>query len=116
MSLRDEFMIYHRRYPKVYELVCRFADEVIARGRTKYAIATIWERIRWHVEIEIGDEEFKCPNNHRAYYARLWLSEHLNYPEFFRTATLRSEVDGVEYDRWGRTRDDPDFGDYEEDE
>jgi hypothetical protein len=100
--LEDEWRIYHTKYPEVYTYVCRFADEVIKLGYTKYAIATIWERIRWHVSIELGKkDEFKLPNNHRAYYSRLWLAQHANYPDFFRIARLRSVVNGHQ-DRYGR--------------
>jgi hypothetical protein len=100
-----EWKAYHEANPEVYRLICRFADEVISRGYREYGIATIWERIRWHVSIELGEEEFKLPNNHRAYYARLWLDDHPDYPDFFHTACLRSVVGGPR-DRWGRSFDD----------
>jgi len=106
-QLEREALDFHRENPRVYVLVCRFAQEAIDRGATKYAIATIWERLRWEVQIVTGDMDFKLPNNHRAYYARLWLKNHPQYPDFFRTCTLRS-VTGGPRDRYGRDEDDPD--------
>jgi hypothetical protein len=99
-DLYQEWRAYHEEHPQVYQLVCRFAQEALDRGFHEYAIATIWERIRWHVTVEIRKEEFKLPNNHRAYYARLWLDDHPEHSDFFRTACLRSE--GGSRDRFGR--------------
>jgi hypothetical protein len=56
------------------------------------------------MHIEQGDEEFKLPNNHRAYYARKWLDVHPEHPGFFHTACLRSE--GGPRDRYGRAEPD----------
>jgi len=101
-QLELEWRDFHRDNPHIYRLVCRYADEVIALGLKEYAIATIWERLRWHLTIETKDPEFKLPNNHRAYYARLWLHDHPRHPGFFRTSSLRS-VTGAPGDRYGRT-------------
>ena len=45
-QLHNEFLTYHEANPRVYQLVNRFAQEAISRGYYRYAIATIWERIR----------------------------------------------------------------------
>lgn len=105
-TLYEEWEEFHKANPKVYELVCHYAQQVINRGLEEYAIATIWERLRWHLTIETHSEtDFKLPNNHRAYYARLWLDEHPDYPKFFRTCMLRS-LSQSPRDRWGRDFDD----------
>src|SRR5262245_60601525 len=112
-SLYSEWLIYHEANPQIYQLVCKYADEVLGRGWKEYAIATIWERIRWHVTVEVNKgEDFKLPNNHRAYYARHWLDLHPDHAGFFRTCSLRSEGEGGPYDRYGRDRD-PDMPDPE---
>jgi hypothetical protein len=51
-------------------------------------------------------DEFKYPNNARAYYARLWLEEHQQYPIFFQLCSLRSQGKGGPRDEYGRSRDD----------
>ena len=102
MSLRNEWYVYHQKNPIVYKLICRFANEAIQAGHAKYGIATIWERIRWEITVNTNDIDFKMPNNHRAYYARLWLKDHPQWPDFFETAELRSERP-VQVDRFGRS-------------
>jgi hypothetical protein len=101
MSLETEAMDYHRENPHIYRYVDQYAHEAIHAGYHKFAIATIWERIRWEIRIKARDENFKLPNNHRAYYARLWLKNNPAYPKFFETCTLRSEHP-VPVDRFGR--------------
>lgn len=107
--LYDEWLAFHEINPEIYRLVCRYADEVLARGYKEYAIATIWERIRWHMSIEMRSE-FKLPNNHRAYYARFWADNHPQHAGFFKLCTLRSENEDLPFDRWGRGDDPKDDG------
>jgi len=100
-QLYEEWLAFHKANPRVYELICTYCDQVIARGHENYAIATIWERLRWHFHMETSDPDFKLPNNHRAYYARFWMKQHPQHPDFFRTATLRS-ISNTPRDRFGR--------------
>jgi len=101
ISLYNEWRVYHEKNPHVYELVCSFAREAIDSGEDEWGIQGIWELIRWKVRIGTGDKNFKMPNNHCAWYARLWLLRHPEYPKFFRTCSLRSEGD-ISVDRYGR--------------
>jgi hypothetical protein len=107
ISLYNEWLVYHRNNPRIYQLICKFAADAIRRGTEEWSIAGIWELIRWQVDIETGDPDFKMPNNHKAYYARLWLKDHPNHPKFFRICELRSEGDSGPVDRFGRPIDDP---------
>lgn len=101
-NLRNEFEIFHRANPRVYELINFYASDAIRQGYKKYAIADIWENIRRDMKTSTDAEApFNCPNNHRAYYARMWLNDNPGYPKFFRTSELRSETGG-HCDRWGR--------------
>ena len=104
-QLYNEWLAFHEANPQVYQEICRLAQQMIKRGRTRYAIGTIWEVMRWFRDIKPGNiEEFKLPNNHRAYYARLWLDDHPQNSGFFRLCRLRSE--GGSRDRYGRAVDD----------
>ena len=100
-QLYNEWRVYHENNPRIYQLICAYAEAAIRRGHNKYAIATIWERIRWEITVDTNDIDFKMPNNHRAYYARLWLKDHPQHPGFFRLAELRSERGLI--DRFGRS-------------
>jgi len=91
-NLYGAFLAYHQANPRVYQLVNHFAEDAMRRGHSQYGIAAIWEKVRWEITVNTRsniESEFKMPNNHRAYYARMWLKDHPDHPDFFKTAELR---------------------------
>lgn len=95
-DLEAAFEEFDRANPRIYELMCRFADQAIAAGRTRIGAQLLFERIRWEVYITTTDEEFKLNNNHVAYYARKWLREHPDHPDFFVTRRVKGETVGAD--------------------
>jgi len=91
MTLKDKFLKFHQDNPKVWDLFVQFTFDVIKTGRKNYSVNAIFERIRWHTDIETNDESFKLSNNHRAYYARHFHEAYPEYTGFFKTKQLRSE-------------------------
>lgn len=83
-GLKRKWWEFHNENPHVYELFEEFTFDVIERGYSNYSANAVFERIRWHTEIETGDE-FKLSNNHRAYYARYFHYKNPEYSGFFRT-------------------------------
>jgi len=90
-SLKQAWWEWHNKNPQVWELFQKFTFQVIDAKFKHYSVNAIFERIRWHTDIETRGDSFKISNNHRAYYARYF---HHCYPEhdgFFRTSELRSQ-------------------------
>jgi len=87
-SLKIKWWNYHRQNPQVFELFERFTFDVIKTGRKHYSAKAIFERIRWHTDVETTGEPFKLSNNHTAYYARLFMHEHPEYCGFFRVKEI----------------------------
>ncbi len=84
-ELARQFRRYHRDHPEVYDLVKRFTFDRIHKGFKNYSINSIFERIRWETATpKYGVREFKLSNNHRAFYARLFMKDFPQYGEFFR--------------------------------
>ncbi len=79
-QIEAQFKIYHEANPHVFESFKKFATEVKNMGKEQYSANSIFERMRWHTEIETVGERFKLSNNYRAYYARKLMDE---YPEFY---------------------------------
>lgn len=78
-------------HPQVYALVCRFALEAVAAGRRRVGIAAVWERIRWHFDVETDPaNRYRLNNSFRAYYARRFAREHPEHADLFETRRLRS--------------------------
>tara|TARA_R100001377_G_scaffold38404_3_gene21363 strand:+ start:96 stop:401 length:306 start_codon:yes stop_codon:yes gene_type:complete len=86
---------FHKANPSVYALFNKFTFQVIARGHKHYSSKAIFERIRWHTDVEtvenIENEGFKISNNHTAYYARYWMHRNPEHASFFRQKRLKSD-------------------------
>lgn len=85
------FKDFHRANPIVWQLFDRFAHDLIAKGFKNYSADGIFERIRWHVDVELaGTSQVKLNNNFRAYYARLFDAAHPEHVGFFRNRKRKS--------------------------
>ena len=87
-----QFMEFHKKNPHVYELFKRYTKAAMSTGRQSYSAYAIFERIRWHTDIETNEAlGFKLNNNYRPYYARLFAANYPQYANFFSTRVLSSE-------------------------
>lgn len=83
-TLVRQFLHWHRANPRVYRLIERFVAELVARGRRRIGIALIWERLRWEIALETGEEP-KLNNSYRSFAARLYLLHHPEHAGIFAT-------------------------------
>lgn len=79
---------YHAANPRVYDLFESFTIELVCAGRRHYSAKAIFERIRWHYDVETTGDEFKLNNNYPAYYARWFMDRHPEHEGFFHTRRL----------------------------
>lgn len=87
----DAFAKFHLNNPDVWVAFKRFAFQVIETGRQRYSSNALFERIRWHTEIESDGKPFRMSNTYRAYYARLFHIAYPQYDGFFTCNKLTSE-------------------------
>lgn len=78
-----QFWAFHEKNPEVFKLFKKFTNELLVRGRKRYGIGSIAERIRWHVAIETTDGDFKLNNNLRNCYARFLIMDRPELKDFF---------------------------------
>lgn len=101
--------------PQIWDLVKQEAVSAKRAGRDHYAIATIWEFIRHHINVttrsNIEGEDFKMPANHCSYYARKYNLNFPQDPKFFTEHHLRS-TGPVPMDQFGRELDSADENDW----
>lgn len=71
LTLQERFDRWVAENPHIIEHFRRFAREVKRSGAQHYGIKAIAERVRWHVRIEKGVEEFKLNNSYLSRVARL---------------------------------------------
>ncbi len=84
-----DFTLFHLANPHVYELFKKFTFQAIKSGREHFGVGAIWERLRWETQIETVNEEYKLNNNHRAYYARMFMNDFPTHSGFFRTRKVK---------------------------
>ena len=83
---------FHKANPSVYILFDKFTLQVIARGYDHYSSKAIFERIRWHTDVEtVRQDGFKMSNNHTPYYARYWMHLNEEHAGFFRLTRLKNQ-------------------------
>lgn len=89
-ELEAKWREFHEENPHGYELLKQYTYDVIKAGYKNYSTKAIFERIRWHEEIETSGRPFRLSNSHTAYYARHFHNDHPQYDGFFRTKSIRS--------------------------
>jgi len=89
--IENKFRRFHDNHPEVYEHFKKFTGQVMRSGYKNYGAKSIFERIRWHMQIERGaNDEFKINNNFTSRYVRLFEKEYPEYSGFFKTRKLKS--------------------------
>lgn len=92
MTIQQRFEKFHQDNPAIYELIMRFTKEAQRRGFKNYSIKGIFERVRWHMNIETDSkDEFKLNNNYTSRYVRLIEQKHPELSGFFRTRELTAD-------------------------
>lgn len=59
--------------PQLWALMQRFTWELIRTGRQRYSSRTVFERIRWHIDVHTSDAEFKINDHWPPYFSRLFM-------------------------------------------
>ena len=67
----------------VCDLFEKLAIEVGRRGFRRYSARALIHRIRWHEQIERGNQEFKINNNITPALARWFIARHPDMADFF---------------------------------
>ena len=93
---REKFIRFHNRNPHVYQLFNKYASEAYVAGNKKFSHWLIMNRIRWDSLVKTDGDKYKIPNEHIAFYARLWVkrnpktTERLGH-DFFTLKKMKGE-------------------------
>jgi hypothetical protein len=90
-TIQEAFDRFHGDHPEVETYLIALAYELRGKGYRRYGISALWERLRWHFQIEVGlGEDFKLNNNFRSRYARKIMQERPDLDGFFEIRELRA--------------------------
>jgi hypothetical protein len=70
------FCEFHAANPQIWTLFERFALQITSSARPRYSGRLIFERIRWHVNVETAGDEVKINNDFAPYYTRMFIAKH----------------------------------------
>ena len=90
-QIYNDYEQFHLQNYHVWQLFEKYVLMIIQKDFKHYGAAAVFERIRWHVQIETTGQEFKMNNNYCAHYARKFEDEYPDYAGFFRIRRLVSE-------------------------
>jgi hypothetical protein len=76
--LWEKFYTIFFEDPKLWKLMQQYCREAIQGGWEHYSARTIFHRIRWHVQVETSDPEFKINDHWTPYFSRVFMWA---YPE-----------------------------------
>ena len=85
LSLREQFVAFHRENPQVYTALRELALDLNDQGHGKWSINGLFEVLRWRHAMMVSDphSDFKLNNNYRAFYARLLMAQEPVLDGFF---------------------------------
>ena len=88
------FRQFHRDNPEVCACLARLSREARSRGAQRFAIATLWEVMRWEwytaTSGSTTGDPWKLNNNYRSLYARQLMEQEPDLADFFETRKLRA--------------------------
>jgi hypothetical protein len=92
MTIDERFDKFHRDNPQIYNLLRLFSISAKNAGFHNYGMKAIFERVRWHIDIETKHSDgFKLSNDYTSRYARLLDREEPQLRGFFNMRSLRSD-------------------------
>jgi len=77
------FLKFKSENPQVYGHFERMAKQIKKTGREKYSARTIFEVLRWHLDIETQGEPFKISNDFIPMYVRFLIAQEPDFDGFF---------------------------------
>jgi hypothetical protein len=82
LTLKEQFSVFHVANPHVYKELEALAQSMVDRGRTRLSSKMLFEVLRWNFYLRTDDpeSEFVLNNNHTAYYSRLLMDNHPEWP------------------------------------
>ncbi len=94
-SAKEKWWEYHCANPQVWEKFVDYTFELIQAGHSRGSSKSVFERIRWHSQIETTGTQFKLQNDHTPYYARLFHARYPRHEGFFELREVKENENAM---------------------
>lgn len=102
-DLRAAFEKFDEENPRIWELFVGLCERALRAGRRRAGARMIMEVIRWEIFVTTkSDDDFKINDHHTPYYARKYMGQHPELPEFFELRRLACERGRADFDEEGQ--------------
>lgn len=88
----ERFKQFHQQNPHVFRLFRQFAEEALNAGQ-KVGARAIWERMRWHTQVETNASDYRLNDHYAPYFSRWLMLTDLRFAGFFERRDNRFDVD-----------------------
>lgn len=93
LDLRKEnFLLWIKKNPQVWEEFVKLSLEAIKSGRKQYSAWLVAAVIRYRHDIKSSDGEFKISNDRIAWLARFFMEKYPQYKNFYTTRPLKETI------------------------
>ena len=90
-TIQERFEVFHKDHPEVYSYLLGLCLELRGKGFKRYGIRSLWERVRWHFQVEKNlGADFKLNDHFHSRYARRIVEQHPELDGFFELRELRA--------------------------
>lgn len=88
-DIDEGFLNFHKANPHIYDKLVDLALGARNNGHTSMGMKMLFERLRWHFQIDTTTKEpFKLNNNYTSRYARLIMKNEPRLAGFFSTRVV----------------------------
>ena len=91
LTIDQRFQTFVSEHPEVYDELVRLAREAKSRGVSKIGIRLLWERVRWSMLVEKGNDEFAMNDHFHSRMVRLIMEREPDLAGMFETRELRAD-------------------------
>ena len=90
-TIQERSNAFHTGHPEVCACLLALCFELKRKGFERYGIRSLWERVRWHFQVEkkLG-ADFKLSEHFHSRYVRRILKDHPELGGFFELRELRA--------------------------
>lgn len=82
-KLLEEFKVFHKNNPDIYEEFGRLAHRMKTTGRKKYSSKMIINVLRWERDLRTTGDVFKINDKFQSIYGRLFVYHNPEFKDFF---------------------------------
>lgn len=80
---QQRFEHFHRTHPEIYAYLREKSLALKAAGRTQWGVRNLYEKLRYDLAIQTGEQPYSLNDHYISFYARLLMEQEPELAGFF---------------------------------